>query len=119
MASSIIIITCSRRGSWLEKRQTPAMASFVPRWAQRLWAQAKQTTQNIDDSPVKLPWRSWLAAAVIISALYSIDVPEHARRYKAQRERTRLDALGMKDVQRDLGDGRLLMNDGSIRKVDE
>mmetsp|Transcript_4044 Transcript_4044/g.11491 ORF Transcript_4044/g.11491 Transcript_4044/m.11491 type:complete len:99 (-) Transcript_4044:796-1092(-) len=83
--------------------------------AVRAWRFMRPFFQNADDSPFKMPWKSWLAAGCIISTLYAIDLPEHARRLKEERERKRLDAAGMPNVQRELGDGRYLMRDGSIQ----
>mmetsp|Transcript_23491 Transcript_23491/g.69219 ORF Transcript_23491/g.69219 Transcript_23491/m.69219 type:complete len:112 (-) Transcript_23491:149-484(-) len=87
--------------------------------AAQVWARARILTQNADDSPFQIPWKSWIAAGMIISALYAVDLPEHARRLKEGRERARLDEMGMPDVHRELGDGRYLMRDGSIRTHDD
>lgn len=86
------------------------------RLAAEVWSRVKHTTQNIDDSPFKLPWRSWLFAGTFVTILYTIDIPEHARRMSAEKERKRLDALGMKNVHREIDGGGYLMRDGSIRK---
>jgi hypothetical protein len=92
------------------------MASIL-RWAgKKIWSKLKPLTQNIDDSEFKIPWRSWGFAAFVVTTLYSIDLPDHARQYGEARERKRLDSLGMPNVQKELGDGRYLMRDGSIKK---
>lgn len=57
---------------------------------------------------------AWAVAGVVISALYVIDLPEHARRHVRERERRHLDEQGLHDVHRELDGGRWLMRDGSI-----
>lgn len=91
-------------------------AAFARRLLQSAWERVRHTTQNIDDSPVKVPWRSWGFAATVVTVLYTIDIPEHARRMASEKERKRLDALGMRSVHRELDGGGYLMRDGSIRK---
>lgn len=90
--------------------------SLAWRLVQHAWAKVRHTTQNIDDSPFKVPWRSWLFAGTVVTVLYTIDIPEHARRMAAERERARLDALGLGSVHRELEGGGYLMRDGSIRR---
>jgi hypothetical protein len=92
------------------------MAAWLRAGARKLWERMRHTTQNIDDSEFKIPWRSWVFAGFFVATLYTIDIPEHARRLGEERERKRLDELGMHNVHKELGDGRYLMRDGSIRK---
>ncbi|KAJ1623155.1 hypothetical protein T492DRAFT_912848 [Pavlovales sp. CCMP2436] len=93
------------------------MAALARRVFSACWETVRHTTQNIDDSPFKVPWRSWLVAGTVVTVLYTIDIPDIARRKADDNERKRLDLLGMRNVHRELPDGRYLMRDGSICKT--